>query len=173
MTQTSTNDGGAFDLDRVQRLVELMEQFDLREVRLSRGDERVYLRRGPQEVLQAFPAYNPAPAAPAVPPPPAAPAPAPASSGGTATPAAASGDAGLIPIKSPAVGTFYVAPAPGEKPFVSVGDRVTKETTVCIVEAMKTMNPIAAGVTGTIVRAVLNDGDAVEFGQPLFMVKPD
>lgn len=171
MTQAATTDGGAFDLERVQRLVELMEQFDLREVRLSRGDEKVYLRRGPQEVLQAVPAYSTA-SVPAAPP---APAPATvASSGGGPAPApAASADAGLIPIKSPAVGTFYVAPAPGEKPFVNVGDRVTKETTVCIVEAMKTMNPIAAGVTGTIVRAVLNDGDAVEFGQPLFMVKPD
>lgn len=171
MTQAATTDGGAFDLERVQRLVELMEQFDLREVRLSRGDEKVYLRRGPQEVLHAVPAYGAAPV-PAAPPAPA-PATVASSGGGTALAPAASADAGLIPIKSPAVGTFYVAPAPGEKPFVTVGDRITKETTVCIVEAMKTMNPIAAGVTGTIARAVLNDGDAVEFGQPLFLVKPD
>ena len=78
-----------------------------------------------------------------------------------------------MPIKSPAVGTFYAAPAPGEKAFVSVGDRVSKDTTVCIVEAMKTMNPITAGLAGTIAKIVLTDGDTVDFGQALFMVKPD
>ena len=168
MSQDAKSEGGSFDLDRLQKLVELMEKFDLREVRLSRGDEKWFLRRGPQEVVHGIPAAMPM-AMPAVPAPVAA-APAPAA---VAAPAAAQADAGLVPIKSPAVGTFYVAAAPGEKPFVKVGDRISKDSTVCIVEAMKTMNPIQAGVSGTIARIVLSDGDTVDFGQPLFMVKPD
>lgn len=169
MSHDAKSEGGSFDLDRLQKLVELMEKFDLREVRLSRGDEKWFLRRGPQEVVQAIPAAVPM-AMPAAPAPVAASAPAAAAAPPAAAPQA---DAGLVPIKSPAVGTFYVAAAPGEKPFVKVGDRISKDSTVCIVEAMKTMNPIPAGISGTIARVVLNDGDTVEFGQPLFMVKPD
>ncbi len=170
MTQDAKSEGGSFDLDRLQKLVELMEKFDLREVRLSRGDERWFLRRGAQEVVHAHPpmAYAPAMTAP----PAAAPVVAASAVAGASAPTA-NADAGLIPISSPAVGTFYAAPAPGEKPYVNVGDRVTKATTVCIVEAMKTMNPIAAGVNGIIARMVLADGDTVDFGQSLFMVKPD
>ena len=71
------------------------------------------------------------------------------------------------------MGTFYSASAPGEKAFVKVGDRVSADTVVCIVEAMKVFNQIPAGVSGTIAKLVLSDGDSVDFGQALFMVKPD
>lgn len=167
MTQDAKNDDVAFDIDQVERLGEIMERFDLREVRLSRGDQKWILRRGAQETFVSAPVATAAAPVPVAAAPVAAAAPAPAAGGG------ADASAGLVAIESPAVGTFYVAPAPGEKAFVNVGDRVSHDTTVCIVEAMKTMNPIAAGVSGTISKIVLKDGDSVEFGQALFMVKPD
>ncbi|MGE4004227.1 MAG: acetyl-CoA carboxylase biotin carboxyl carrier protein, partial [Planctomycetaceae bacterium] len=78
-----------------------------------------------------------------------------------------------VVIKSPTVGTFYAAPQPGDPPFVKVGDRVAPETIVCIVEAMKVFNQIPAEVSGSITKVLVNTGDAVEFGQPLFQVKPN
>lgn len=76
-------------------------------------------------------------------------------------------------IKSPTVGTYYAAPQPGDPPFVKVGDRVTPDKVVCIVEAMKVFNQIPAGVSGTISKVLLSDGDAVDYGQALFLVTPD
>ena len=75
-------------------------------------------------------------------------------------------------ITSPTVGTFYGSPQPGDPPFVKVGDRVTPETIVCIVEAMKVFNQIPAEVSGTIHKVLVSDGDAVEFGEALFLVAP-
>jgi acetyl-CoA carboxylase biotin carboxyl carrier protein len=154
-----------FDLDKLRELVEMMEKHGLTEVNLRRGDERWRLRRGPQEVLSMAPAmYAPQPPPPqnvggnAAPPPAEAPA----------APAAA----GLL-IKSPTVGTFYAAPSPDDPPFVSVGTRVNPEMTVCIIEAMKVFNPIPAEVGGTIAEILVKNGDPVEFGQPLFRVRPD
>ncbi|MDA7504034.1 acetyl-CoA carboxylase biotin carboxyl carrier protein, partial [bacterium] len=99
-----------------------------------------------------------------------APAPAPSA----AQPAAAaSSDEGLIEVKSPTVGTFYQSPTPNDPAFVKVGDEVGKETVVCIVEAMKVMNQIPADTTGTIAKILLKDGDAVQYGQVLFLVKPN
>jgi len=142
-----------FDLDKLRELVELMEKHDLREVRLRRGDQRWALRRGPQEVAYALPpAAAPAPVA--------ASAPAPVDDGG-------------ILIKSPMVGTFYRASTPGDKPFVKEGDRVNNETIVCLIEAMKFFNQIKADCSGTIVKVLVNDGDPVDYGQPLFKIKPE
>ena len=81
-------------------------------------------------------------------------------------------DAGLIAIKSPMVGTFYAAATPDAKPFVSVGSRVDEETDVCIIEAMKVFNNIKAETRGTIAKVLVTNGQTVEFGQPLFLVKP-
>ena len=152
-----------FDLDRVKQLVEMMESHDLTEVHLRRGDEQWRLRRGPREVVHAVPqqfaAYAPAPAHAA----------APAAASGPAPTAEASG---LIDIKSPTVGTFYASPSPGEPPFITVGSAVTAETIVCLIEAMKVFNQIPAEVNGTIAAILVNIGDAVEFGQPLFRVRP-
>jgi acetyl-CoA carboxylase biotin carboxyl carrier protein len=82
-------------------------------------------------------------------------------------------DATLHKITSPMVGTFYEAPSPGAKPYVSVGDHVEKNTVVCIVEAMKLFNEIEAEVRGTIVKVLVENGQLVEYGQPLFLVKPE
>jgi acetyl-CoA carboxylase biotin carboxyl carrier protein len=150
-----------FDLDKLRELVELMEKHGLTEVNLRRGGERWRLRRGPQEVVSygAPPAYAPPPPPVANPAPPTAEAPPPA-------------PAGLL-VKSPTVGTFYAAPSPDDPPFVTIGSRINAETTVCIIEAMKVFNPIPAEVSGTIAEILVKNGDAVEFGQPLFRVRPD
>ena len=152
-----------FDLDRLKQLVEMMESHDLTEVHLKRGDEQWRLRRGPREVVHAVPqqyaAHAPAPVH----------AVAPAAAPGPVPMAEASG---LIDIKSPTVGTFYASPSPGEPPFITVGSAVTAETIVCLIEAMKVFNQIPAEVNGTIAAILVNSGDAVEFGQPLFRVRP-
>lgn len=152
----------SFDLDRLQKLVELMEKHDLREVKLKRGNQKWILRRGPQEVLQMAPAavMTSAPMAAA-----AAPAATP--------PATTGGGDGLVDIKSPMVGTFYRSPSPGEPAFVKEGDRVSRESVVCLVEAMKFFNQIKAEVSGTITKVLVNDGDPVDYGQALFKVKPE
>jgi len=159
--------GGPFDLDHLRQLVELMDKFDLNEVKLQKGDERVILRRGVSDECGHM--GFPMPMAMA---PPAAPGPAPAMTA-PATPAATPPaiDENLTPIKSPTVGTFYQSAQPGEPPFVKPGDRVKSDTIVCIIEAMKVLNHIPAKVAGSIVRVLVKDGDAVDFGQPLFLVK--
>jgi len=83
------------------------------------------------------------------------------------------GNEQLIEITSPIVGTFYASPSPDSKPYVKVGSHVDEETVVCIIEAMKVMNEIKAQTTGTIVEVLGKAGQAVEFGQPLFKVRPD
>ncbi|MFS1512218.1 acetyl-CoA carboxylase biotin carboxyl carrier protein [Chengkuizengella sp. SCS-71B] len=82
-------------------------------------------------------------------------------------------DDNLHKITSPMVGTFYIAPSPGADPFVKKGDKVANDTVVCIVEAMKLMNEIEAEIKGEIVEVLVEDGHLVEFGQPLFLVKPE
>jgi acetyl-CoA carboxylase biotin carboxyl carrier protein len=79
---------------------------------------------------------------------------------------------GLVPITAPLLGTFYVAPEPGAPPFVQVGAKVTEDTTVGLIEVMKVFNSVRANVTGTIVEVVAQNGQFVEYGQPLFLVKP-
>ena len=157
----------SFDLDKLQQLIEMMEKHDLREVRLRRGNERWLLRRGPQEVVQ----FGPVAAPQAI----SVPSPASGTSSGAAPTAggAAAAAAGTVDITSPMVGTFYRSPSPGEQAFVKDGDRVDRDTVVCLIEAMKFFNQIKAERAGTIVQILVNDGDAVDFGQPLFRVKPD
>lgn len=155
-----------FDLEKLKQLVEMMETHGLTEVHLRRGEEQWKLRRGP-EYVQAVPQQFAAPQyATQAPTPAATAAPATASS-----PAPAAEASGLV-VKSPTVGTFYASPSPGEPPFVSVGSVVTPETIVCLIEAMKVFNQIPAEVSGTITAILVKSGDAVEFGQPLFRVKP-
>lgn len=88
-----------------------------------------------------------------------------------AGPAALGAGSGLLEVKSPMVGTFYGAPEPGAKPYVSVGGRVQKGQTLCIIEAMKIMNEIEADTAGTIREILCENGQAVEFGQPLFVIE--
>ena len=80
---------------------------------------------------------------------------------------------GLVAITSPMLGTFYRAEAPGAMPYVDVGARVEPETTVCLIEVMKMMNPIPAGVSGTIAEICAENAEPVEYGAPLFRVQPD
>jgi acetyl-CoA carboxylase biotin carboxyl carrier protein len=151
-----------FDVKRVRRLVELMKEHDLSELDLKDGEQRVRLRRG-QEPMVSYPmSYAPAPSA-------AAPAPsAPSSGGAVPAPAAETG----VVIKSPMVGTFYLSANPESPAFVKVGDHVGPETTVCIVEAMKVFNQIPADMSGQITAVLVENGQPVEFNQPLFRVNP-
>ncbi len=161
MSEPSPPAGEAFRMDRIRELVELMEQHDLSEVDLKDGHMRIRLRRGPQVVsgpVLSAPAASPAPAS--APPPPAA------DSGGGE-------ESQYTFIRSPMVGTFYAAPKPEEPPYVKVGDRVTPDTTVCIIEAMKVFNEIQAETTGRIVEVLVENGEPVEYNQPLFKVDPN
>jgi acetyl-CoA carboxylase biotin carboxyl carrier protein len=152
------------DASKLKELVQLMVDNDLSEIDLRDANEKVTLRRGPQGVVQAF---APAPAAGPVA------AAAPAAGKAPAGPAAGGGDdSGLVAIESPMVGTFYAAPNPDAGPFVKVGTSVSADTVVCMVEAMKVFNEIKAGKTGKVERILVKNGDAVEFGQKLFLVRP-
>jgi len=102
----------------------------------------------------------------------AASAPPPAPAAAAPPPPAADPDAGLHIVKSPIVGTFYDAPSPGSEPFVKVGDKVEVGTVLCIVEAMKLMNEIESDAAGEVVRILPTPGQPVEYGQPLFAIKP-
>ena len=154
------------DIRKLKELVRLMVENELTEIDLRDQEEKVTIKRGDNDapvVSQAPMMYNaPAPAA-------AAPAPAPA-----AAPSGDSGgaDAGLIAVESPMVGTFYSKPNPDSDNFVSVGTEIGSDTVVCLVEAMKVFNEIKAGQSGSIAKICVNDGDAVEFGQTLFLIKP-
>ncbi|HEY1236122.1 MAG TPA: acetyl-CoA carboxylase biotin carboxyl carrier protein [Candidatus Binatia bacterium] len=110
-------------------------------------------------------------------PPPAAAAPKPQTASTASVPAAAAPKAATIPegmlsITAPLLGTFYVSPEPGAPPFVKVGQQITEDTTVGLIEVMKVFNSVRAAVGGTIVEVVAQNGQFVEFGQPLFIVKP-
>ena len=163
-TPSGATGAGPMNVDLLQQLVALMASNDLNTVDLRDGAKRIVLKRGPAVVAAPSIQY-------------AAPAPAPAASPASA-PAASSGasssesDAGLVPIKSPMVGTFYAAGSPDAKPFATVGTRVDEDTDVCIIEAMKVFNNIKAETRGTIAKVLVTNGQTVEFGQPLFLVKP-
>ncbi len=169
MADDTKSGGDSFDLERLKQLVRLMEKHDLTEVKLEGVDQKWVLRRGPQGT-GAFPpqAYH-MPGPPLMMPAVAAPHVATGNGGGGEATVAADN---LLAIKSPTVGTFYQSPEPGDPPFVKPGDSVRPDTTVCIVEAMKVFNQIPAEVTGTIVEVLVENGEPVEFGQPLFKVKP-
>ena len=158
--------GSPMDVGLLESIVKLMAANDLNTVDVREGDKRVVLKRG-AAVSPVTYAAAPAPAAHAAP----AAAAAPAASSAPAKPAA-DDTAGLVPIKSPMVGTYYAASSPDAKPFVSVGTTIDEETDVCIIEAMKVFNNIKAEVRGTIAKVLCTNGQTVEFGQPLFFVKP-
>ena len=158
-----TNPPSPFDVQTIKNLVALMSRHDLSEIDLRDGQARLRLRRGPRKVS--------APAAPALPAAPAPAAPAPA-----AAPAAHEEPnrpaRNLVEIKSPTPGTFYAKPNPEAEPFVRVGSRVTPTTVVGLIEAMKLYNEITADCSGTIAEIVVENGQAVEWGQVLFRVDP-
>jgi acetyl-CoA carboxylase biotin carboxyl carrier protein len=156
--------GDVFDVKKVRKFIELMNEHDLTEIDLRQGDQRIRLRRGPEAVtVSAIPMPTQAPAAGA-----SAARGAPAES---AMPPAE--ESNTIVIRSPMVGTFYSAASPDSPPFVKVGEQVGPDTTVCIVEAMKVFNEIPAECSGRIVAVLAQSGDPVEFNQPLFRVEPN
>ncbi|MEJ5260110.1 MAG: acetyl-CoA carboxylase biotin carboxyl carrier protein [Anaerohalosphaeraceae bacterium] len=155
------------DLKKVRELINLMKENDLIEVEIVDGDQKIHLKRPQPATAHYVPSVVPMAAA-AVP---AASVPAPAAPKAPSE-SPKSEESGLLEIKSPIVGTFYAAPNPEAAPYVKPGDKVKPDTVVCIVEAMKVMNEIKAEVSGTIVEVLVKDGQSVEYGQPLFRVRP-
>jgi len=150
-----------FDIDKIRDLLELMGEHDLSEIKIQDGETRICLRKGPTGepmVVQAAPAVMPAPAqsAPQEAPPAAEP----------------DEDDGLVPISCPMVGTLYTASDPESPPFVKVGSEVDANTVICVIEAMKVFNEIRAEVAGMVERVLVQNQQAVEFGQPLMLVRP-
>ena len=148
------------DQDLIKDLAELINETDLSEIEVEKGDLRIRLNRQ----LTAAPIAVAAPVAPAP-----APAAAPAAPSDTAAAAPAAKPAGNV--TSPMVGTAYLAPAPGEPAFVSIGDTVNAGDTVLIVEAMKTMNQIPAPHSGVVKAILVEDAQPVEFGEPLLLIE--
>jgi acetyl-CoA carboxylase biotin carboxyl carrier protein len=164
------------DTARVKALIALMADNGLTEIELVEDKSRIVLRRGgfsgggggggmagqvqhaaPQPVHHVPPTVTSAPP----------------TGGAAAAAGTAKADEGLITIKSPMVGTFYAAANPDSDPYVSIGMDVEKDKTiVCVIEAMKVFNEIHADATGTIARILVSNGQTVEYGQPLFLVKP-
>jgi acetyl-CoA carboxylase biotin carboxyl carrier protein len=155
---------GPFDVDTVRELVELMNKFDLSEVDLNDGDQRIRLRRGGRLVQATPPAFNASL-------PPIMPNATVPGNNPSATPPTAPTKK-LLEIKSELVGTFYPKPFPDKDDYVKVGSRVSPDTVVCKVEAMKIFNEITAKCSGAIAEVCVQSGDFVEFDQVLFRVEP-
>jgi acetyl-CoA carboxylase biotin carboxyl carrier protein len=155
------------DLQKIKELIEIMKRNELVEVEISHGDDKIFLKRGqPQPVVPV--------------------------AGGDISTVAAVGNAAqalvrpepttvtepqvkedLVEIKSPLVGTFYATPSPDSEAYVEVGSYVKAQAVVCIIEAMKVMNEIKAEASGTIAEILVTNGQAVEYGQVLFRLRPD
>ena len=146
------------DLRKLKTLIDLVETSGIAELEIQEGEERVRITRAPVQGQQTV-MFQPAPQA-------AAPAPAAAAPAEIVVPV----DEGHA-VKSPMVGTFYRSASPGAAPFVEIGDTVAQGDTLCIVEAMKLMNEIEADVGGTIKSILAENGQAVEYGQPLFVIE--
>jgi acetyl-CoA carboxylase biotin carboxyl carrier protein len=156
-----------FEIDKIRQLVDMMIANDLSEISLRDGDTEISLRRPTIAAGGAIPvaAGSTACAIPSLP--------GDAPSGLPQAPAVEQAAAELLEIKSPMVGTFYSTPDPDSPPFVVVGTPVTQDTVVCIVEAMKVFNEIKAEVDGTIEKIFVKNEQPVEYGQPLFLVRPE
>ena len=145
------------DIRKVKKLIELLEESNIAEIEIHEGEESVRISRA----STVAPAVIAAPAA--------APVAAPAPRAPTAAPAAAEEPEGHI-IRSPMVGTFYRAPSPGAKPFVTDGQSVSNGETLCIIEAMKILNQIESDTSGKIVEILVENGQPVEYNEPLFVI---
>lgn len=157
------------DVEKIEELIKIMKENDLVKIDIAHGEDRISLQRaqpprpgatmGP--IIHAMPGGVAAAMGPQ--------AQTPASGQGHAAPEAEE----LLDIKSPIVGTFYEAPSPDSDPYVEPGSHVDPQTVVCIIEAMKVMNEIKAEASGSIVERVVKNGQAVEYGQVLFRIRPD
>jgi acetyl-CoA carboxylase biotin carboxyl carrier protein len=163
------------DIEDLRQLIEFLKSHGVSEFDVDRGDLKIRLKFNPQEsgpaslsdlarLLQTAPqiAAHPAATAQTV---------SGAGAGAAATQPAADAEAGLHLVKSPIVGTFYASPSPGASPFVAPGDHVEKGQVIGIIEAMKLMNEIESDVAGEVVKCLVSNGQAIEFGQPLFSVR--
>ena len=160
------------DLKEIKAVIDLMTRNGLSEFELEKGDFKLRVKRGPNgEWISSSPVLA-VPMATSPPSPAATVHALAAATSATATPTAAATPAAGPQIVSPMVGTFYRAPSPDSPPYVEVGQEVNEETVVCIIEAMKVMNEIKAEVTGVIVEVLAQNGKPVEFGKPLFSVRP-
>jgi acetyl-CoA carboxylase biotin carboxyl carrier protein len=151
------------DLRKLKTLIDLVSESNVSELEITEAEGKVRIVKGGGAVAQQVAA--PAPALTAV-----AAAPAPAAAPQVAAPAPAEAPAGHA-VKSPMVGTFYRASSPGAKPFVEIGSQVKEGETICIIEAMKILNEIEADKAGTITQILCENGQAVEYGQPLFVIE--
>ncbi len=157
------------DIRSIRKLIEIVEQSDIAEIEIKEGEHNIRITRSKEPVMIQAPAQQMMQAAPT---PTAAPIEVPAAAEAPAAAPAAETVSGHE-IKSPMVGTFYITPAPDAEPFVKVGDHVSVGDTLCIIEAMKIMNPIESDVSGTIKKILVNAGDPVEYGQTLFIIETD
>ena len=155
------------DIRKVKKLIELLEESQVAEIEIHEGEESVRISRTPQ-ALQGVPVM------PTMAPQMIAPAPAAAAAPASAAEPVAAEAEETIPsghtITSPMVGTFYEAPSPGAKPFVEIGQPVSAGDTLCIIEAMKMLNQIEADKAGKVKARLVENGQPVEFGQPLFVI---
>jgi len=154
--------GGTLDIKDIKTLIDLMRKNDLSTFKMEKEGFKITLKRGgdDQPVITHYQAAAPA-----------TPAPAQAAAAPAAAPAPAETKEAHREITSPMVGTFYSSPSPDSPAYVQVGQAVTADSVVCIVEAMKVMNEIKAEISGTIVEICVENGKPVQFGQPLFRVK--
>ncbi len=152
------------DLKKIKQLIEIMKENGLVEIEIKHDDDKIVLKRAqPQQTFGSIPMMMPE----------SAPGPAGSTGAGASSRPAAVPQEGLVEIKSPIVGTFYATPSPDSEPYVEVGSVVSSHTVVCIIEAMKVMNEIRAEIDGTVVEVLVTNGQAVEYGQVLFRVRPD
>jgi len=147
------------DIRSIRKLIEIVEQSDIAEIEIKEGESNIRITRNKEQVMVSAPAVQAAAAIPA--------APVPAAVNVPVAEEAISG----TQITSPMVGSFYSSSSPDADPFVSVGDQISVGDTLCIIEAMKIMNPIEAEVSGTIKRILVQNADPVEFGQTLFVIE--
>ena len=163
-------------IEEIKELLAIFTQSGIAEMELQRGENRLRLRRAAeiQEIVVPAPVSSAAVvAAPAAPPPVAAPAAAAASAAAPGVTAKVpEADSGHVLVKSPIVGTYYDAPAPGAAPFVRVGDAVEPGQVLCIIESMKLMNEIESEAAGVVAAKLVENGRPVEYGEALFAIRP-
>ncbi|MCQ9615461.1 acetyl-CoA carboxylase biotin carboxyl carrier protein [Paenalcaligenes niemegkensis] len=147
------------DLRKLKTLIDLVAESDISELEVTEGDGKVRIVKSSPEPQQMVYAAAPQPVA-------AAPSAAPVADAAPAAPVAPAGHA----VKAPMVGTFYRAPNPGAAPFVEVGQAVKEGDALCIIEAMKLLNEIEADKSGIVKEILIENGEPVEFGQPLFVI---
>jgi acetyl-CoA carboxylase biotin carboxyl carrier protein len=157
------------DLHEIKQILEMMREHELTEFQLERENVKLRLRKS---TAPEWPASMPQMPQLTYAPPPVAPAPAPAPEAAPPVLVAANEELDFAIVKSPIVGTFYRSAEPGAKPFVETGQQVKKGQVLCIIEAMKLMNEINADIDGEVVKVYVENGQAVQYGERLFAIKP-